>query len=84
MDLAKYPAKMAVMKMMNLQNPLAGPEGEDKAEQTERTEAAAEAITEEMNNAMAQYSPLRNAISFTDGAVSHEDLKKLIDALNAV
>ena len=84
MDLAKYPAKMAVMKMMNLQNPLAGPDGEDKAEQTERTEAAAEAITEEMNNAMAQYSPLRNAISFTDGAVSHEDLKKLIDALNAV
>ena len=84
MDLAKYPAKMAVMKMMNLQNPLAGPEGEDKAEKKEQTEAAAEAITEEMNNAMAQYSPLRNAISFTDGAVSHEDLKKLIDALNAV
>ena len=84
MDLAKYPAKMAVMKMMNLQNPLAGPDGEDKAEKKEQTEAAAEAITEEMNNAMAQYSPLRNAISFTDGAVSHEDLKKLIDALNAV
>ena len=84
MDLAKYPAKMAVMKMMNLQNPLAGPDGEDKAEKAEQTEAAAEAITEEMNNAMAQYSPLRNAISFTDGAVSHEDLKKLIDALNAV
>ena len=84
MDLAKYPAKMAVMKQMNLQNPLAGPEGEDKAEKKEQTEAAAEAITEEMNNAMAQYSPLRNAISFTDGAVSHEDLKKLIDALNAV
>ena len=84
MDLAKYPAKMAVMQQMNLQNPLAGPEGEDKAEKAEQTEAAAEAITEEMNNAMAQYSPLRNAISFTDGAVSHEDLKKLIDALNAV
>ena len=84
MDLAKYPAKMAVMKQMNLQNPLAGPEGEDEAEKKEQTEAAAEAITEEMNNAMAQYSPLRNAISFTDGAVSHEDLKKLIDALNAV
>ena len=84
MDLAKYPAKMAVMKMMNLQNPLAGPDGEDKAEKSEKTEAAAEAISEEMDSAMAQYAPLRNAISFTDGAVSHEDLKKLIDALNAV
>ena len=75
---------MAVMQQMNLQNPLAGPEGEDKAEKKEQTEAAAEAISEEMDSAMAQYAPLRNAISFTDGAVSHEDLKKLIDALNAV
>ena len=50
-------------------------------DEAQRTDAAKEAITEEMNMAMMNYMPLRGALSF-GGAVSDEDMEKLIQALN--
>ncbi len=79
MDLRKHPAKLAILKKAREGKPLFG--GEEKQEESE---AASEAISSEMGLAMEQYSPLRNMISFTDGRYTHEDLKKLIDAMNAV
>lgn len=81
MDLRKYPAKMAVLtearkKMRG--NPATG-ETEDQGS----SDAAQEAITEDMTAAMEGYAPLRNMISFTGGQANHEDLKQIIDAMNA-
>jgi hypothetical protein len=36
-----------------------------------------------MTAAMEGYAPLRNMISFTGGQANHEDLKQIIDAMNA-
>ena len=47
----------------------------------ERSETAAEAISDEMNNAMMNYMPLRGMQSF--GGVTTEQLHQLVDALNA-
>ena len=46
------------------------------------SEAASEAITEEMNLAMLRYMPLRGALSFGGGAVTPETMNALLDALN--
>ncbi len=69
MDIAAYPEAAAVLR---------GPEKEKK----EESGAASEAITEEMNSAMARYMPLRGQISFSGGTVTHEDLKAVIDKMN--
>lgn len=47
------------------------------------TEAAVDAITPEMREAMMRYMPLRNVISFGDGSIKHEDIQKVIDEMNA-
>lgn len=47
------------------------------------TEAAADAITPEMREAMMKYMPLRNVISFGDGSINHEMIQKVIDEMNA-
>ena len=52
-------------------------------ENGEEGSAASEAVTDEMSNAMMRYMPLRGMISFSGGQVTHEDLKKLIDRMNA-
>lgn len=46
-------------------------------------EAAAEAMSEEMNAAMVEYMPLRGAISF-GGQVTMADVQALVDKLNAL
>ncbi|MCR4655620.1 MAG: glycoside hydrolase family 3 C-terminal domain-containing protein [Lachnospiraceae bacterium] len=46
----------------------------------EETEAAAEAINEEMSNAMMGYMPLRGMRSFGD--ITNADIKKLVEDLN--
>ena len=48
----------------------------------ERTEAASEAISDEMNMAMLQYMPLRGALSFGGGAIDVTWVQGLLDALN--
>ena len=52
-------------------------------ENGEEGSAASEAVTDEMSSAMMRYMPLRGMISFSGGQVTHEDLKKLIDRMNA-
>ena len=53
----------------------------DSAE--ERGEAASEAISDDMNEAMLIYTPLRGPVSF-GGEVSMEDIQKLVDKMNAL
>ncbi|MBQ9211407.1 MAG: glycoside hydrolase family 3 C-terminal domain-containing protein [Clostridia bacterium] len=79
MDLKKHPAKMAILRKAREAMRLAQEE-----EKKEESAAASEAITEDMNEAMERYSPLRNMISFSGGQANHVDLKQLIDAMNAV
>lgn len=47
------------------------------------SDVAASAISPEMMQAMLGYSPLRSAVSFTGGAVTHEQLKEIVAELNA-
>ena len=47
------------------------------------SDVAASAISPEMMQAMLSYSPLRSAVSFTGGAVTHEQLEEIVAALNA-
>ena len=54
--------------------------GEKKEEESE---AAAEAISDEMNAAMLKYMPLRGPVSF-GGHVSMRDIQKLVDKLNSL
>lgn len=53
----------------------------DSAE--ERGEASSEAISDDMNEAMLIYTPLRGPVSF-GGEVSMEDIQKLVDQMNAL
>ena len=46
-------------------------------------ESAAEAMTQEMNDAMVEYMPLRGPISF-GGQVTMADVQALVDKLNAL
>ena len=46
------------------------------------SEAAAEAITAEMNNAMMNYMPLRGALSFGGGMFTEEMLEAVLNRLN--
>ncbi|MCI8774679.1 MAG: glycosyl hydrolase [Lachnospiraceae bacterium] len=55
--------------------------GSEKKE--EDGDAAAEAISDEMNAAMVKYMPLRGPVSF-GGNVSMRDIQKLVDKLNSL
>lgn len=48
----------------------------------EEGSAASEAITEEMNEAMSRYMPLRGSVSFGGGKVSMADVQALVNKLN--
>lgn len=48
----------------------------------DRSDAATEAISEDMNLAMLKYMPIRGALSFGNGAVSPEELNTLLAQLN--
>ena len=51
-------------------------------EEDDRTDAAREAISDEMGLAMMNYMPLRAVLSFGGGQVSDEQLQALLDAIN--
>ena len=51
-------------------------------EQEGGTDAAKEAISEDMTMAMMQYMPLRGILSFGGGAESAEDMERLLEKLN--
>lgn len=48
----------------------------------DKTAAASEAITEEMNLAMMNYMPLRGILSFGGGAIAPETIEAILDKLN--
>ncbi|MBE6922653.1 MAG: glycosyl hydrolase [Ruminococcaceae bacterium] len=48
----------------------------------DKTAAASEAITEEMNLAMLNYMPLRGILSFGGGAIAPESIEAILDKLN--
>ena len=80
MDIAKYPKAMAVIaEMMKAGMAIFG-DGEEKPEESE---AAKEAVSDEMGQAMMNYLPLRGLISFSQGRINHEVLKGLLDKMNA-
>ncbi len=77
MDLMADPEAMEVMQpMMGAIQRALTPGSEDKSA------AAAEAITEEMNLAMMKYMPLRGALSFGGGSVTREQIEDLLVQLN--
>ncbi len=78
MDLMQDPKAMAVLRpyLDNAMSAL-GASGED------RSEAAQDAITAEMNLAMMKYMPLRGLISFSGDSVTPEMIAALLQALNA-
>lgn len=50
---------------------------------SDASDAASEAISDDMNQAMMNYMPLRGMISFSQGAVTHETLSELLKQMNA-
>ena len=79
MDLMADPSAAAVMApMLEVIKKTFSPDN------TENTDAAKEAISDEMNMAMMQYMPLRGALSFGGGMVSQEMLDRLLDQLNSL
>ena len=74
MDITACPAAAAVV-MASMRKP--------DWDSGEEGSAASEAVTAEMSSAMMRYMPLRGMISFSGGEMTHGDLKKLIDRMNA-
>ena len=74
-DLLEIPDKAEVLKpfMKEMEAVFQGEEND---------EAASEAITKEMKEAMFKYMPLRNFISFGNGQFNHDDLEALLRKLN--
>ena len=74
LDLQEDPEAMEMvqdfMKAMNPGDTLQG------------SEAAREAITDEMNRSFMQYLPLRGIVSFAGGTVPYDDLCSMVDAFN--
>ncbi len=75
MDLMKSEKAMQVLR------PMLEKQAKEDPNQNNNTEAAAEAITKEMADAMMMYNPLRTAISF-GGYASYEELQALADEIN--
>ena len=78
MDILADPKAKAIIApfMSKTMNALA-----PEKDETQPSDAAKEAITEDMSLAMLNYMPLRGALSF-GGAMTDEDMEKLIQALN--
>ena len=76
MDIMESPRAAAVLSAM--QQGAAGMTGSSE----EQSEAASEAITDEMNQAMMRYMPLRAMVSFSGGSLTFEKLREIIKAMN--
>jgi len=77
MDLLADPdAQEALQPMLKAVGAMFGANDEEKSE------AASEAVSDEMGMAMLKYLPLRGAMSFGGGAITPEQLQSLLDALN--
>ena len=76
LDLWKDPRAMEVLA------PLVKTAADGLSGGEERSQAAASAITDEMNEAMLRYTPLRSIASFSDGAVTYEQIRALIEKIH--
>ena len=78
MDLLADPKAAALIQPM-MKSIMSGlnPEGD------QGSDAAREAISEEMNLAMIQYMPLRGALSFGGGMIDPAAIQALLDTLNS-
>jgi len=76
-DVKKDPRAWEIAKEMSRSAQL-GNSGEDAGS------AATEAITDEMNEAMERYMPLRGPVSFSGGKVSMADVQAIVNRLNAL
>ena len=54
----------------------------DEAAKQDQSEVGNEAISEDMNNAMERYMPLRTMASFSDGAVTYEMMEDIVNKIN--
>lgn len=54
----------------------------EKKEDEDTTDAAAEAISADMKDAMMKYMPLRGAFSFASGSVTPQQIQEVLDKLN--
>ena len=79
MDLKDHPQAMEKLAPM-LQQIMSIFGGGAKDEET--TDAAKEAISDEMGNAMLQYMPLRGIASFSGGAITYDQLAEMTADLN--
>lgn len=77
MDLQSSPAAMKALAPL-LEGAMKGLGGSDE----EQSSAAAEAITDEMNQAMMRYMPMRSMASFSDGAISYDQLTQIMEQIN--
>ena len=77
LDIKKDPKAAAIVLRVMKENM-----GGLMTDTSESTEAAQEAITEEMNTAMMDYMPLRTLISFSGGQLDHEGLAKILEQMN--
>ena len=76
MDLQSSPEAMKALAplLTNAMKGMTGPE--------DSSSAAAEAITDEMNQAMMRYMPMRSLASFSDGAISYDRLAQMMEQIN--
>ena len=79
MDILADPHAAAVLKPLldDIRAAFAPP-----ADEADRSSAASEAITEEMNLAMLQYMPLRGMLSFGGDANSAQMLEQILNELS--
>ena len=74
----KNPAAMAALKpVLDQVAAVFGAGGGDDS-----SDAAKEAVSDEMGMAMMNYMPLRGITSFSGGAITYEQLKALTDQFN--
>ncbi len=76
MDLQSSPEAMKALAPL-LNNAMKGMTGPEDS-----SSAAAEAITDEMNQAMMRYMPMRSLASFSDGAISYDQLAQMMEQIN--
>lgn len=76
-DVLKNPRAKEIVKELFRVDIFAGAEAKDKGD------AASEAISDEMSAAMAEFTPLRGALSF-GGNMSMADIQEIVDKLNAL
>ena len=80
LDLKRIPAAMKAFEPMiaRMQETFGGG---DQAAAGEEKDAASEAVSDKMLEAMMQYMPLRGMLSFGDGSLSYDDLVEIIKGI---